>query len=182
MFTTVYIASLAAFTSLIPLAASKVWFKPNITSTIRLCSHHRLLLHREGKLSMQPTNRSRLNSLTWPTMGGTTRTLPIDSVVQSAYRLLRNPNLFSKQVVQNLYDISGAYPIFRIGGSTQNSAVYFPNQTQAIIDPFDSVASDQPSKSMIGPAFMQSFQQFPKGSKYIYGRPTLNFARIQVHS
>jgi hypothetical protein len=83
---------------------------------------------------------------------------------------LRNPNLFSKQVVQNLYDISGAYPIFRIGGSTQNSAVYYPNQTEAIIDPFDSVASDQPSYSMIGPAFMQSFQQFPKGTQYIYGK------------
>ncbi|KAI1323042.1 hypothetical protein F5Y16DRAFT_415293 [Xylariaceae sp. FL0255] len=83
-----------------------------------------------------------------------------------------NPNKFSQQVVQNLFDISGAYPIFRVGGSTQNSAVYFPNQTEAIIDPFDSVASDQPSYSYIGPAWMQSFQQFPSGTKYIYG---LNF-------
>lgn len=90
-------------------------------------------------------------------------------IVQLAYNP-RNPNLFSKQAVQNFYDISGAYPIFRVGGSTQNSAVYYPNQIEAIIDPFDSVSSDQPSHSMIGPAFMQSFQQFPKGTKYIYGR------------
>ncbi|KAI3317185.1 glycoside hydrolase family 79 protein [Xylariaceae sp. AK1471] len=83
-----------------------------------------------------------------------------------------HPNLFSKQVVQNLYEISGAYPIFRVGGSTQNSAVYYPNQAEAIIDPFDSPASDQPSKSMLGPAFMESFKTFPKGTKYIYG---LNF-------
>ncbi|KAI1752140.1 hypothetical protein F4782DRAFT_158599 [Xylaria castorea] len=83
-----------------------------------------------------------------------------------------HPNLFSKQVVQNLYDISGAYPIFRVGGSTQNSAVYYPNQAEAIIAPFSSPAADQPSKSMLGPAFMQSFRQLPAGIQYIYG---LNF-------
>lgn len=84
--------------------------------------------------------------------------------------LFSNPNKFSKQVVQNLYDISGAYPIFRVGGSTQNSAVYFPNQTDvAIIAPFQSEASDQPSHSYIGPKFMESFQQFPEGTRYIYG-------------
>jgi hypothetical protein len=90
--------------------------------------------------------------------------------LQLAYRPLRNPNLFSKQVIQNLYDISGAYPIFRVGGSTQNSAVYYPNQTVAIIDPFPSAGSVQPSKSMLGPAWFESFQQFPKGTQYIYGR------------
>ncbi|KAI0972266.1 hypothetical protein F4678DRAFT_56120 [Xylaria arbuscula] len=83
-----------------------------------------------------------------------------------------HPNLFSKQAVQNLYDISGAYPIIRAGGSTQNSAVYYENQTEAIIAPFDSPASDQPSHSYLGPAFMQSFRQLPAGTKYIYG---LNF-------
>ncbi|KAI0547090.1 hypothetical protein F4679DRAFT_375269 [Xylaria curta] len=83
-----------------------------------------------------------------------------------------HPNLFSKQVVQNLHDISGAYPIFRVGGSTQNSAVYYPNQIEAIIAPFSSPAADQPSKSMLGPAFMQSFRQLPTGVQYIYG---LNF-------
>jgi hypothetical protein len=83
-------------------------------------------------------------------------------------------------VVQNLYDISGAYPIFRVGGSTQNSAVYYPNQTEAIIDPFNSVASDQPSKSMLGPAWMQSFRQFPKGTSYIYGRANLELCTITV--
>ncbi|PMD16271.1 glycoside hydrolase family 79 protein [Hyaloscypha hepaticicola] len=83
-----------------------------------------------------------------------------------------NPNLFSNQVVQNLYDISGAYPIFRVGGSTQNSAVYYPTQAEAIIDPFSSVAADQPSKTMLGPKWFESFHQFPKGTQYIYG---LNF-------
>jgi len=87
-----------------------------------------------------------------------------------AYQSHRNPNLFSKQAIQNFYDLSGAYPIFRIGGNTQNSAVYYPNQSVAIIDPFTSVAADQPSYSFIGPAWFESFQQFPNGTQYIYGR------------
>jgi hypothetical protein len=47
--------------------------------------------------------------------------------------------------------------------------VYYPDQAEAIIAPFSSPASDQPSKSMLGPAFMESFKQFPHGTKYIYG-------------
>ncbi|GKZ86188.1 hypothetical protein AnigIFM56816_001240 [Aspergillus niger] len=76
------------------------------------------------------------------------------------------------QAIQNFYDISGAYPIFRVGGSTQSSAIYYPNQTEAIIDPFSSVASDQPSHTFVGPSWFQSFRQFPNGTQYIYG---LNF-------
>ncbi|KAF7617386.1 hypothetical protein AFLA_005427 [Aspergillus flavus NRRL3357] len=75
-------------------------------------------------------------------------------------------------MLQNLYDISGAYPIIRVGGSTQNAAVYYPNQTEAIIAPFSSVAADQPSHSFLGPSWLESFRQFPNGTQYIYG---LNF-------
>lgn len=92
----------------------------------------------------------------------------------------RHPNSFSKQVVQNLHDISGAYPIIRVGGSTQNSAVYYPDQQEGIIDPFDSPASDQPSKSMLGPAWFESFQQFPSGTKYIYGKSNYKTSQDQL--
>jgi hypothetical protein len=122
---------------------------------------------------MQHTNHSQLSSRTWLTLAETKRWLPVNSIVQFAYLLLRNPNLFSKQVVQNLYDISGAYPIIRVGGSTQNSAVYYQNQAVAIIDPFSSPSSDQPSYSKLGPAWMESFQQLPKGTQYIYGKPNM---------
>jgi hypothetical protein len=112
----------------------------------------------------------------------TTRAVPSIRCFILANQPLRNPNLFSKQVVQNLYDISGAYPIFRIGGSTQNSAVYYPNQSVAVIDPFDSAASDQPSRTELGPAWFQSFQQFPKGTQYVYGSSSLELStrRIQL--
>lgn len=84
--------------------------------------------------------------------------------------LVRHPNTFSQQVIQNLKDIAGKPPLFRVGGSTQNSAVYYPDQSEAITSPFSSDASTQPKHSYLGPNFMQSFRQFPKGSKYIYGK------------
>jgi hypothetical protein len=74
--------------------------------------------------------------------------------------------------LQNLADISGAYPIIRAGGTTQNRATYIANQTQALIEKFSVSSPDQPSSLSIGPSWMESFQQLPKGTKYIYG---LNF-------
>jgi hypothetical protein len=84
----------------------------------------------------------------------------------------RNPNAYSIQLLQNLADISGAYPIIRAGGTTQNRATFVPNQTEALIETFSSSNSDQPSSLTIGPTWVESFQQLPKGTKYIYG---LNF-------
>ncbi|KAL9110758.1 MAG: hypothetical protein Q9227_004750 [Pyrenula ochraceoflavens] len=83
-----------------------------------------------------------------------------------------HPNLFSSRLLQNLADISGAYPIIRVGGSTQNRAVYYSNQTYALNETFTSPYDDQPSALTIGPKWFESFQQFPKGTQYIYG---LNF-------
>ncbi|KAH8801732.1 hypothetical protein F5884DRAFT_889825 [Xylogone sp. PMI_703] len=83
-----------------------------------------------------------------------------------------HPNKFSYQMLKNLYDISGAYPIIRAGGTTQNRATFVENQTEALIAKFSASSPDQPSSLTIGPAWVESFQQFPKGTKYIYG---LNF-------
>lgn len=170
-----FITSLVAFASLVPLAVTTGSFRPNVSNTIRLepptapargrqvvdAAYQSFSIEFSYMADYGGNNTLALSHLCWCSLGGFT------------YFSVSNPNHFSKQVVQNLYDISGAYPIFRIGGSTQNSAVYYPNQTEAIIDPFDSVASDQPSRSMLGPAFMESFQQFPRGTKYIYGRTIL---------
>ncbi|KAF2239937.1 glycoside hydrolase family 79 protein [Viridothelium virens] len=78
------------------------------------------------------------------------------------------PNEFSKRMIQNLQDISGAYPIIRAGGSTQNRAIWVQNQTEAIIETI-APGADQPSALTIGPAWLQSFHQFPNGTQYIYG-------------
>lgn len=80
-----------------------------------------------------------------------------------------NPNHFSYKLLQNLADISGAYPIIRAGGSTQNRAIWVQNQTLAIIPTYATPGADQPSALTIGPAWLEAFQQFPKGTRYIYG-------------
>lgn len=80
-----------------------------------------------------------------------------------------DPNKFSIKLLQNLADISGAYPIIRAGGSTQNRAIWVQNQTLAIVPTYATPGADQPSALTIGPAWLEAFQQFPKGTKYIFG-------------
>lgn len=74
--------------------------------------------------------------------------------------------------MQHLYDISGAYPIIRAGGTTQNRAVFVANQSQALITKFSPGSPDQPSALTIGPTWIESFQTWPDGTQFIYG---LNF-------
>lgn len=75
-------------------------------------------------------------------------------------------------MLQNLGDIAGSYPIIRAGGTTQNRNTYVANQTEALIARFSTPGADQPASLTVGPAWFESFQQFPDGTKYIYG---LNF-------
>ena len=85
----------------------------------------------------------------------------------------RHPNLFSRQLMANLGDISGALPIIRAGGSTANRAVFTPNQTEGVILTYnEGTWEDQPDVLTIGPSWIESFQQFPAGTPYIYN---LNF-------
>ena len=75
-------------------------------------------------------------------------------------------------MMQNLCDVSGSCPIIRAGGSTANRATYYPNQTEALIAVFNTPGEDQPDSVSIGPAWFESFQQFPNGTQYIFN---LNF-------
>ncbi|KAF3762129.1 family 79 glycoside hydrolase [Cryphonectria parasitica EP155] len=79
------------------------------------------------------------------------------------------PNEFSIRLVENLYNITGEYPMFRAGGSSQNRVTYNASQEVGVINTFDSPTDQQPSAVSIGPAWVQSFQQLPEGTKYIYG-------------
>ena len=72
-------------------------------------------------------------------------------------------------MLENLAAISGAYPIIRAGGSTQNRAIWVQNQTEGIIPTYSNPGAEQPSSLTIGPNFLQSFQIFPKGTQYIFG-------------
>ncbi|RMZ40823.1 putative glycoside hydrolase family 79 protein [Aspergillus flavus] len=148
------LTSLITIVAFLPFAVSDISFKPNVTHTIGISPAD---VPRPGKRFVDATYQSF--SIEFSFMA--------DYAGNDSH-----PNLFSRQMLQNLYDISGAYPIIRVGGSTQNAAVYYPNQTEAIIAPFSSVAADQPSHSFLGPSWLESFRQFPNGTQYIYG---LNF-------
>ncbi|KAK2615776.1 hypothetical protein N8I77_002504 [Diaporthe amygdali] len=83
-----------------------------------------------------------------------------------------HPNLYSHQMLKNLGDLAGSYPIIRAGGTTQNRATYIANQTEALIARYSTPGADQPASLTVGPSWFESFQQFPNGTQYIYG---LNF-------
>ncbi|KAB2571861.1 Beta-glucuronidase [Lasiodiplodia theobromae] len=85
---------------------------------------------------------------------------------------LSHPNTLSNKLLQNLFEASGSYPLTRIGGTTQNKNIWIQNQTEALIEIFESPGDDQPTSLSVGPSWLESFQTFPNGTRYIYG---LNF-------
>lgn len=72
-------------------------------------------------------------------------------------------------MLQNLKDISGSAVPIRVGGTTANHAIWTPNQKEAIIQNFATPGADQPTNVTWGPQYLESFQVFPKGTKYTIG-------------
>ncbi|KAF1924623.1 glycoside hydrolase family 79 protein, partial [Didymella exigua CBS 183.55] len=60
-------------------------------------------------------------------------------------------------------------PPVRVGGTTANHATWSPNQEEAIIQYFATPGADQPANVTLGPAYLESFRVFPKGTKYTIG-------------
>jgi hypothetical protein len=72
-------------------------------------------------------------------------------------------------MLQNLKDITGSAVPVRVGGTTANHAIWTPNQKEAIIQNFATPGADQPANVTWGPAYLESFKVFPKGTKYTIG-------------
>ncbi|KAH7068594.1 hypothetical protein FB567DRAFT_457202 [Paraphoma chrysanthemicola] len=72
-------------------------------------------------------------------------------------------------MLQNLQDITGSAVPVRVGGTTANHAIWTPNQKEAIIQNFAVAGADQPANVTWGPAYLESFKTFPKGTKYTVG-------------
>lgn len=72
-------------------------------------------------------------------------------------------------MLQNLADITGAYPEVRIGGTTANHATFVPSQTEAIVLNFTTPGADQPSSLTWGPSWLDLFHNFPLGTQYTVG-------------
>ncbi|MCJ1479310.1 hypothetical protein MMC13_007995 [Lambiella insularis] len=78
---------------------------------------------------------------------------------------LSAPNTFSDNLLSNIANISGTKPYIRVGGNTQDLAIYsasLPVATQA------TWVGLHPQDISIGPSFFEGYSSFP-GSKFIHG-------------
>ncbi|KAF2453338.1 glycoside hydrolase superfamily [Lineolata rhizophorae] len=82
---------------------------------------------------------------------------------------LSHPNTFSNNLLDNLGELQGTKPHIRVGGNTQDYAIYdpdLPTATKGIVVP--SRSPDYPYYLTIGPSFFESYQTFPS-VKYAHG-------------
>lgn len=79
------------------------------------------------------------------------------------------PNDYSNNLLNNLGNLTGTKPYIRVGGNTQDFALFNASLEVAqvgIVIP--AVSPDYPRNLTIGPRFYESFTTFPN-TKYIYG-------------
>ncbi|GCB18100.1 beta-glucuronidase [Aspergillus awamori] len=82
---------------------------------------------------------------------------------------LSHPNLFSNQLLDNLAELQGAKPYIRVGGNTQDFALYDPKLRAATNATYiTSISTDYPLILSFGPAFFESYFTWP-GTKFIHG-------------
>ncbi|KAF2499314.1 hypothetical protein BU16DRAFT_570435 [Lophium mytilinum] len=82
---------------------------------------------------------------------------------------LSSPNAFSNTLLENIKEFSGTKPYIRVGGNTQDYAIYDPSlevATEGIVDPAKS--PDYPTTLSIGPSFFESYSTWPD-TKFIHG-------------
>lgn len=82
---------------------------------------------------------------------------------------LSSPNTFSNNLLNNIGNLTGTKPYIRVGGNTQDYAVFNRSQNVAeigIVDP--SKSPDYPTTLTIGPKYFESYQTWPD-TKYIHG-------------
>ncbi|KXT08567.1 hypothetical protein AC579_8314 [Pseudocercospora musae] len=79
------------------------------------------------------------------------------------------PNTFSDNLLNNLRDLQGTKPYVRVGGNTQDFAIFNASQEVAsigIVNP--DISPDYPSTLTIGPTYFESYKTWPD-VKYSHG-------------
>lgn len=105
--------------------------------------------------------------------------MPTLSIYQAFRRELTfcsHPNTLSHNLLANLLERSGKNVIIRAGGSTANIALFNESQPYAIENFWNGSTNvgltgantDQPSKSLLGPAWFEAFRTAPEGTQYVY--------------
>ncbi|KAF2653774.1 glycoside hydrolase family 79 protein [Lophiostoma macrostomum CBS 122681] len=79
------------------------------------------------------------------------------------------PNIFSYNLLQNLAQLSGSAPVLRVGGNTQDIAVFDSSLETALVGIFNTnISSDYPTTITIGPAYFESYTTLP-GIQFVHG-------------
>lgn len=80
-----------------------------------------------------------------------------------------HPNNFSYNLLNNIADLQGTKPYIRVGGNTQDYAVFNGSLKTALVGTFDSSRSaDYPTTVEIGPSFFESYNTWP-GIQFSHG-------------
>lgn len=80
-----------------------------------------------------------------------------------------SPNTFSHNLPNNLAELQGAKPHIRVGGNTQDYALYDASLPFAMNGTYDAAkAIDYPTTIHIGPSFFESYNTWP-GYQYSHG-------------
>ena len=79
------------------------------------------------------------------------------------------PNTFSNNLLNNLGNLAGKNPYVRVGGNTQDYAVFNSSLGVASVGIIDPIKTpDYPTTLSIGPAYFESYETWP-GTKFIHG-------------
>ncbi|KAK6431577.1 hypothetical protein LTR95_012261 [Oleoguttula sp. CCFEE 5521] len=82
---------------------------------------------------------------------------------------LSNPNTFSNNLLDNLGAFTGIKPLIRVGGNTQDYAVFNKSLDTALVGIVDPAKSpDYPTTITIGPKYFESYLTWPD-TKYVHG-------------
>ena len=79
-----------------------------------------------------------------------------------------SPNIFSNNLLDNIGHITGTKPYIRVGGNTQDYAIYNASQKEGLIGIYRHAADDYPSTVTTGPAFFESYRTWPD-TKFTHG-------------
>ncbi|KAG4430882.1 hypothetical protein IFR05_013641 [Cadophora sp. M221] len=82
---------------------------------------------------------------------------------------LSAPNTFSYNLLKNIKQLTGEFPVMRLGGNTQDQIRFDANAKvtlQGVMNP--NISSDYPTNIIVGPSYYESYQTFP-GVSYIHG-------------
>jgi hypothetical protein len=82
---------------------------------------------------------------------------------------ISSPNTFSDNLLQNLGDLAGTRPYIRVGGNTQDYALYNSSLKEAINGTYNLARSaDYPTTIFIGPSYFESYHTWPN-TKFSHG-------------